>query len=106
MYSDAVKKKRTWVLPLVLLIAALLVLGSMILRSSDRDLGQESAAAIQEAVRRSALQCYAVEGVYPPNLAYLEENYGLQVNTNDFYVIYEAFASNLPPDIRVVSKQG
>lgn len=106
MYSDAVKKKRTWVLPLVLLIAALLVLGSMILRSSDRDLGQESAAAIQEAVRRSALQCYAVEGVYPPNLAYLEENYGLQVNTNDFYVSYEAFASNLPPDIRVVSKQG
>ena len=105
MYSDAVKKKRTWVLPLVLLIAALLVLGSMILRSSDRDLGQESAAAIQEAVRRSALQCYAVEGVYPPNLAYLEENYGLQVNTNDFYVSYEAFASNLPPDIRVVSKQ-
>lgn len=106
MYSDAVKKKRTWVLPLVLLIAALLVLGSMIVRSSDRDLGQESAAAIQEAVRRSALQCYAVEGVYPPNLAYLEENYGLQVNTNDFYVSYEAFASNLPPDIRVVSKQG
>ena len=37
---------------------------------------------------------------------YLEENYGLQVNTRDFYVTYEAFASNLPPTIRVTAKAG
>ena len=55
--------------------------------------------------RRSALQCYAVEGVYPPNLQYLEDNYGLQVNTKDYYVSYEAFASNLPPTVKVVNRK-
>ena len=62
------------------------------------------AAAIREAVQRSALQCYVVEGVYPPNLQYLEDNYGLQVNTEDYYVSYEAFASNLPPTVKVVNR--
>ena len=61
--------------------------------------------AIRDAVQRSALQCYAVEGVYPPSLEYLQDNYGLQINTEDFYVTYDAFASNLPPAIRVTSRR-
>ena len=61
--------------------------------------------AIRAAVQRSALQCYAVEGVYPSSLEYLEENYGLQVNHEDYYVTYEAFASNMPPTVRVVLRR-
>ena len=101
MYSDLVKKRSGWLLAAlvtVLLLAALLFFAA---RSSADHLGAESAEAIRQAVQRCALQCYAVEGVYPPNLAYLEENYGLQVNTADFYITYDAFASNLPPVIRV-----
>ena len=104
MYSDAVKKRGAarWIALalLILLVAALLIVWK-----PGRDLGDESAAAIREAIRRSALQCYAVEGVYPPNLQYLEENYGLQVNTEDYYVTYEAFASNLAPTVIVQSKR-
>ena len=104
MYSDAVKKRGAvkWI-ALVLLI--LLVAALLIVWKPGRDLGDESAAAIREAIRRSALQCYAVEGVYPPNLQYLQDNYGLQVNTEDFYVTYDAFASNLPPTVLVTSKK-
>ena len=68
------------------------------------DLDEETVTAIQDAIRKSALQCYVVEGVYPPDLQYLEDNYGLQVNTRDFYVTYEAFASNLPPTVRVTAR--
>ena len=60
--------------------------------------------AIRDAIRRSALQCYVVEGVYPPDLAYLQDHYGLQVNTDNYYVVYEAFASNVPPTINVIEK--
>ena len=104
MYSD--KRKEISLVPLFLAaIAIILILVWLVFgRSSGKDLSEESASAIREAVVRSAHQCYIVEGAYPPDLAYLEDNYGLQVNTRDFYVNYEAFASNLPPQVKVVSK--
>ena len=103
MYSDKAKTHTgVWILVLALIV--LLVLVYLIFGDSGRDINEESTQAIQEAVRRSAMQCYVVEGVYPENLSYLEENYGLQINTRDFYVVYDAFASNLPPDIRVRAK--
>ncbi len=100
MYSD--KKRAAWplVMAVIVLLCALLGL-SAFRKLSSADITEESAAAIREAVERSAKQCYVVEGVYPPNLAYLKDNYGLQVNERDFYVTYEAFASNLPPTVRV-----
>ena len=104
MYSDVKKHpiRRLLLLALAAVLVLTLVLG--VFGGSEKDLNEESAAAIREAIRRGALQCYVVEGVYPPNLRYLEENYGIQVNTEDFYVTYDAFASNLPPTIIVKSK--
>ena len=104
MYSDRTEKKGKrflWPLLAAVLLAVLLL---SVFRHPKTDLEDSGARAIREAVRRSALQCYAVEGVYPPNLQYLEDNYGLQVNHEDFYITYDAFASNLPPDIRVTGR--
>ena len=101
MYSDRLSKQKTWILwallLLVLLAAALLIFSG----GRGRDLSESSELAIREAVQRSALQCYVVEGAYPPDLQYLEDHYGLQVNHENFYVTYEAFASNLPPTVRI-----
>ena len=103
MYSDRLAKRKTWILWVLLL---LLLAGALCLIFSDggRTLDDGSAAAIREAVQRRALQCYAVEGAYPSDLQYLEDNYGLQVNKQDFYVTYDAFASNLPPTVRVTRR--
>ena len=103
MYTDKKRKRWPW---LVLVICVVAIAAVFYLRApgvSD-DMAAESAEALRAAVQRSANQCYAVEGVYPPDLEYLEEHYGLQVNHRDFYVIYDAFASNLPPTIRVTPK--
>lgn len=107
MYSDKKNKKipaAVIVLAAVAAAALLWVLSSFAMRISVRDLSEESAAAIRDAIRRSALQCYAVEGIYPPTLEYLEENYGLQVNTRDYYIRYDIFASNIAPEVTVVGK--
>ena len=105
MYTDRKESGRGRLLTLLILIAALLALAlSFRLARGRAGGGDDAAAAIREAVQRGALQCYAVEGVYPPDLKYLEENYGLQVNTRDYYVTYEAFASNLAPSIRVTPR--
>ena len=65
---------------------------------------QESITSIKEAVQRRALQCYVIEGAYPENLAYLEENYGLTVNHEEYLIVYNAYAENLPPEILVKYK--
>ena len=57
---------------------------------------------VQEAVKNAALTCYAVEGAYPLQLDYLRENYGLTYDQNRYLVSYNAFASNLFPEIFVV----
>ena len=103
MYSDHAKNKSgIFVLVLILLLFTLLV--TLVFGHSGRDVSEEGAAAIHETVRRSALQCYVVEGVYPPDLQYLEDNYGLQINTEDYVVVYDCFSSNLPPAIRVIGR--
>ena len=103
MYSDKKQKKTgRWILLGIILIAAVSLTAVLLFGGGSRS--AEGAGAIREAVRRGALQCYAVEGVYPPDLDYLREHYGVQVNADDYYVVYRAFSSNLPPEIRVIPK--
>lgn len=73
---------------------------------SDLASGQDEEAMqqLEESLRRSAVACYAAEGVYPPDLAYLEEHYGVQIDEKHFTVYYDAFASNMMPDITVLEK--
>ena len=66
--------------------------------------GEEGRMQLEESIRRAAVTCYAVEGIYPPDLAYLQEHYGIQVDEKNYYVFYEVFASNMMPDITVVEK--
>ncbi len=60
----------------------------------------------EEAVRRAAVTCYALEGAYPESYAYLKEHYGLAINESLYHVDYTIFASNLMPDITVVELDG
>ncbi len=63
---------------------------------------QEELEIVQESITRAVVSCYAIEGRYPENLSYLQENYGLQVNPNKFFVQYSIFASNIMPEITVI----
>ena len=92
-------KKKIWITLAAVLILAI---AAAVLPGLSRQLRQESREAIRDAVLRSAVQCYAVEGVYPESLRYLEEHYGLRVNHRDYIVAYQAFASNCLPDVQVL----
>jgi len=61
---------------------------------------------IGNAVRNAALTCYAVEGAYPADIEYLVEHYGLAYDESRYLVSYEAFASNIFPDIAVNVRGG
>ena len=65
----------------------------------------EGRAQLEDAIRRAAVACYAAEGIYPPDLTYLEEHYGVQVDEVRYMVAYTVFASNLMPDITVLENE-
>ena len=64
----------------------------------------EDRTQLEDAIRRAAVACYAAEGIYPPDLGYLEDHYGLQIDGR-WTVIYDRFASNLMPDITVLENE-
>ena len=59
---------------------------------------------LQNAINRSITQCYALEGTYPRDLAYLEEHYGLIYNKEQFFVGYDYIGGNLRPDITIIER--
>lgn len=64
----------------------------------------QGTVSLKHAIVQSANQCYAIEGSYPYNLEYLENNYGLVVNHNDYSITYEVFADNVAPNVVVVER--
>jgi len=71
----------------------------------DEGQDEERRRQLEETLRLSAAACYAAEGIYPPTLAYLEEHYGVQIDTGRYAVFYDIFAENLMPEITVVKRQ-
>ena len=84
------------------LCVAVLLFFSTALNSLDQGQGEEAQRQLEEALRRGCVACYAAEGIYPPNLDYLKERYGVQVDESRYTVFYSVFADNLMPDITVL----
>ncbi|MBE5854612.1 MAG: hypothetical protein E7297_04520 [Lachnospiraceae bacterium] len=85
-----------------LLIVAFLVLFHLSLNSisiSTRDNQRES---LENALNRDIIQCYVLEGTYPPSLDYLKSHYGLTYDEDVFFVDYTPRGANLLPDITIL----
>lgn len=89
------------------LLLALAVLLCFTLAVNRLELGRKSEGKqqLEDALRRTAAACYAAEGFYPPDVAYMQRHYGLQYDETAYRIHYEMFASNLMPEITVVEKQ-
>ena len=92
---------------LLLPVAAVAVVLCFFTALSNLESGRadEGRRQLEEALRRSAVACYAAEGMYPPDLTYLEDHYGLQTDADRYTVYYDVFASNLMPDITVLENE-
>ena len=82
-----------------LAVMAAFMTGTLSLSGKAREEGAET---LRSAIQRASVQCYAIEGRYPPDVNYLEENYGIQIDRDKYTVFYEGFASNIMPDITVL----
>ena len=93
---------RALLLPAV--IVAVLVFFSTALSGIDSGREAENRKQLEQALRQGCVACYAAEGIYPPDLDYLKEHYGVQVDDNQYAVFYTVFADNLMPDIIVLEQ--
>ena len=90
----------------VRIMSALIMFGMILftltaVSAIERDSRAGGLQRAENAVRSAVMACYAGEGVYPPSLEYLEENYGLSIDSRVYTVHYNAFARNIMPDITV-----
>ena len=89
------------ILLVLVLVIACFSLGISRLETSHH---QQDKALLEDVLRRTAVACFASEGFYPPDVAYMQQHYGLRYDENRFSVHYDRFASNLMPDITVTDK--
>ena len=61
----------------------------------------EQVERLREAIRRAAIQCYALEGAFPSDVHHLR-NYGVILDDNRFIIHYDLSGiSNFMPEIYV-----
>lgn len=87
----------------VLIIAAASAIIFVNVNNYSGSYSEKKLKEVKLSVLSYTVQCYALEGRYPPDLDYLEDNYGLALEKEKYIYHYEMFASNIMPDIQVLA---
>lgn len=83
------------------LVMALFMSGiSLLSKSSVRD----EKDILTKAINKDIIHCYAVEGFYPPSMAYIEEHYGLTYDHKKYLVDYESIGNNILPNVMIIER--
>ncbi len=88
------------VLVFVVVIAAFIIGINAVSNSTLTD----DRTLLEKAVTKDIVHCYAVEGVYPPSLKYIEDHYGLTYDHDKYIVSYESIGSNIMPSVMIIEK--
>ena len=88
----------------LIVFVALIYGGVSLFRGVNTASSAAQTELVRSAVRRAAVTCYAVEGAYPTTLDYLKKHYGLVYDEENYFVFYNAFASNILPELIVTEK--
>ena len=102
-------KKLNWLSGIVLPVGFFAMIAGAIyfgIGSLNRTTGNEQLRGAEQAIRRAAVHCYAIEGSYPASFDYLVERYGIMVDDQRYVVHYEPMGRNLMPTIVVLPLDG
>ncbi len=100
----ALDAKGIAMLLLLLMVAALVIYMVLPINNFAASSLERQSGAIERAITTAVLQCYALEGSYPPDLQYVSDHYGVILDYDNYYYQYEIFASNIRPSISVTPK--
>jgi len=95
-------------LKIIISFAALALAVFFLCKAADKmNRGQQGESLIQleNSLKKAVMTCYATEGVYPPTIQYLKDNYGMQIDEERYHVFYEIHGSNLMPSITIMENE-
>ncbi|MCI5773391.1 MAG: hypothetical protein MR210_02410 [Erysipelotrichaceae bacterium] len=84
--------------------AAIILMIFFGLNNTQSSIKEDELLRLKDNIMKAAINCYAIEGFYPADITYLEENYGLIIDDR-YNVFYEVQASNIMPSVSV-SRRG
>jgi len=84
--------------------AVVIVMIIFALNNAEQAGRDESLRTLEDSIRRAVVMAYAIEGRYPAGIEYIEEHFGIYIDTERFIVHYRIFASNIFPEITVIAR--
>jgi len=99
--KDIIRETKGIIFTVVILAFVIVFFGSAVNGASQKA-DSTAAATLEKAIKRAAVQCYAIEGFYPSDVAYLEDHYGVIIDSSKYIVDYKCFSSNNVPTIKVI----
>ncbi|SDB29312.1 MULTISPECIES: hypothetical protein [unclassified Butyrivibrio] len=112
MEELTLKKRQNFILSIMgfivpsLVIIFIIVIFYIGVSQISRSTEKKQEESLYTAVERDIVQCYSIEGIYPPSLEYLEEHYGLVYDKSIFFIDYRPVASNIYPDVTILRVKG
>ena len=70
----------------------------------EKNTAEEQKKALEAAIERDITSCYALEGMFPPELEYMKQHYGLSYDEQLFFVDYRPIAANIRPDYIIIER--
>lgn len=70
----------------------------------DKTSEKDALKSANDALACTVVQCYSIEGRYPPDKEYMKSEYGLNIDTNKYIVHYVSNGGNILPDYKVMKK--
>lgn len=95
---------RRLLLPLILTAAILFGFFAAV-NSVSQSTSAEQQENLEQAIRRSIVQCYIAEGAYPESLDYLEANYPIFYDKHTFFIDYQPIGENIMPEITIIKRE-
>lgn len=65
------------------------------------EVDENEITALENAIDKAVSTCYAIEGAYPENIEYIEDNYGVVIDHKKFLVVYDILGPNVRPSVMV-----
>lgn len=102
MKLQSILKGSQWISLLMMAVTIIVIIVAV--RSFDGKSNRLGVETLENTIEQYAVACYATEGSYPPDLAYLEDHYGLILDESLYIYEYEIFGSNVMPIVTVIER--